>query len=75
MLTCRRCNRGECGKFAQVPAIPYLERLRKRNEFLINSHHPLRETIINQMGKSEEVKISCGFASQEIFFWVFAVNL
>ena len=56
VLTCRRCNRGECGKFAQVPAIPYLERLHKRNEFLINSHHPLRETIINQTGKSEEAR-------------------
>ena len=75
MLTCWRCNRGECGKFAQVPAIPYLERLHKRNEFLINSHHPLRETIINQTGKSEEVKISCGFAPQEVFCLVFAVKL
>ena len=56
VLTCRRCNRGECGKFAQVPAIPYLERLHKRNEFLINSHHPLRETIINQTGKNEEAR-------------------
>ena len=25
----------------------------KRNNFYIESHHPLRETILNQMGKSE----------------------
>ena len=53
VLSCCRCNRGENGKFAKVPAIKYLERLHKRNEFLINSHHPLRETIMNQTGKTE----------------------
>lgn len=56
VLTCRRCNRGARGKFARVPAIRYLERLHKRNEFLINSHHPLRETIIHQTGASEEAR-------------------
>jgi len=50
VLTCQECNRGNNGKFARVPAIKYLERLYKRNEFLISSHHPLRETIIQQTG-------------------------
>ncbi len=53
VLTCPECNRGINGKFAKVPHIKYLARLHKRNEFLINSHHPLRETIIQQTGKTE----------------------
>jgi hypothetical protein len=36
-----------------VPSLPYLERLHARNEWLIDSHHPLRETIIRQTGASE----------------------
>ncbi len=53
VLACPRCNRGEEGKFARVPAIKYLERLHRRNEYLIRSHHPLRETIMLQTGKTE----------------------
>lgn len=56
VLTCRDCNRGAKGKFAQVPAIKYLERLYKRNEFLISSHHPLRETIIRQTGSTPQAR-------------------
>ena len=56
VLTCRDCNRGPKGKFAQVPAIKYLERLYKRNEFLISSHHPLRETIIRQTGSTPQAR-------------------
>lgn len=54
VLACRGCNAGENGKFAKVPKLDYLKRLHKRNEFFIRSHHPLRETIILQTGKSEE---------------------
>lgn len=54
VLSCYRCNRGENGKFALVPAMKYLERLHRRNEYLIYSHHPLRETIIKQTGATEE---------------------
>ena len=53
VLSCPYCNRGIDGKFAKVPAIKYLNRLYKRNEFLISSHHPLRETLMQQMGKTE----------------------
>ena len=52
VLACKDCNRGENGKFAKVPDIKYLARLFKRNEFLISSHHPLRETLIAQTGQS-----------------------
>lgn len=37
VLACQSCNRGAGGKFNKVPHIKYLERLYKRNEFLINS--------------------------------------
>lgn len=50
VLACPQCNRGASGKFTRVPAIKYLERLKKRNDFLISSHHPLRETLIQQTG-------------------------
>lgn len=57
VLTCTSCNRGSSGKFAQIPATKYLERLHKRNEFLISSHHPLRETIMNQTGHQLDQRI------------------
>ncbi|MFC7537174.1 hypothetical protein ACFQPG_07310 [Sphingomonas sp. GCM10030256] len=53
VLACRTCNRGANGKFDLVPAKPLVERLHKRNEFLITSHHPLRETLLSQTGASE----------------------
>lgn len=53
VLACRHCSRGETGKFAPVPSIALLARLLRRNEFLIGSHHPLRETLIAQTGATE----------------------
>ncbi|QEP43388.1 hypothetical protein D5085_09795 [Ectothiorhodospiraceae bacterium BW-2] len=42
VLACTDCNRGAQGKFDQIPALPLLERLHTRNEYLIRSHHPLQ---------------------------------
>src|ERR1019366_4972836 len=56
VLACRECNRGEKGKSARVPHLNYLERLHKRNTFLIDSHHPLRETLIAQTGATEPLR-------------------
>jgi hypothetical protein len=53
VLSCKSCNRGESGKFARVPSILFLEKLSKRNEYLIRSHHPLRETLMQQTGSTE----------------------
>jgi hypothetical protein len=39
-----------------------LELLHKRNEFLIGSHHPLRETLINQTGDTLDKRV--GFLSK-----------
>lgn len=58
VLACSSCNRGELGKFTKIPEIIYLERLHKRNEFFIESHHPLRETLINQTGKLTKDRIA-----------------
>ena len=58
LLSCKTCNRGEGGKFHRLPHLKYLVRLHTRNEFLINSHHPLKETLIQQTGKSEEKRIN-----------------
>lgn len=49
-LSCQACNRGEAGKFDRIPSPTLLKRLHKRNEYLITSHHPLRETLIRQTG-------------------------
>lgn len=54
VLACQDCNRGEQGKFARVPSLPLLERLSRRNEYLIGSHHPLRETLMMQTGATPE---------------------
>lgn len=54
VLSCRDCNRGAEGKFTAIPTIKLLERLSRRNEFLITSHHPLRETLIQQTGLTQE---------------------
>ncbi|MCB0345172.1 MAG: hypothetical protein KDD66_08635, partial [Bdellovibrionales bacterium] len=52
VLACKECNRGEGGKFDRIPALRYLEALHTRNDFLIESHHPLRETLMSQTGET-----------------------
>lgn len=44
-------------KRAKVPEKRFLNRLHNRNEFYINSKHPLAETIINQTGSTKEERI------------------
>ena len=56
VLACPECNRGAGGKFARIPATEYLERLNRRNEYLIGSHHPLRETLIAQTGATPQLR-------------------
>jgi 5-methylcytosine-specific restriction endonuclease McrA len=48
VLACAECN-GKKG--AKRPVLKSLERLDQRNEYLISSNHPLKETIIRQTGK------------------------
>jgi len=39
-----------------IPEMRFLERLFNRNEFYIESKHPLAETIINQTGHTKELR-------------------
>jgi 5-methylcytosine-specific restriction endonuclease McrA len=52
VLACTECNRGANGKFDRIPTTRLLERLHSRNEYLISSAHPLKETLLRQTGKS-----------------------
>jgi hypothetical protein len=58
VLACRECNRGTSGKFARVPSLRLVGQLHKRNTYLIDSHHPLRETLISQCGSTTEERRS-----------------
>jgi hypothetical protein len=51
VLSCNSCN-GPSGKWARVPSLQLLSRLERRNNYLIDSHHPLRETLIAQTGRT-----------------------
>jgi hypothetical protein len=44
-------------KSAKVPEKRFLDRLYNRNEFYIESKHPLAETIINQTGKTKQERV------------------
>jgi len=57
VLACRDCNRGVDGKSSRVPERRLLNRLDTRNEFFIGSHHPLRETLLNQTGQSRPERV------------------
>ena len=50
VLACKPCNRGTEGKSSKIPAKTFLHRLQRRNDYLISSHHPLRETLMEQTG-------------------------
>ena len=58
VLSCQDCNRGPSGKFERIPHLDYLDQLHSRNNYLIESVKPLRETIYNQIGRSESERIS-----------------
>jgi hypothetical protein len=66
VLAYRRCNRGEGGKFAAIPAPRLIARLHERNNRLVDSHHPLRETIMLQTGADAEARASFLRARQRI---------
>lgn len=45
-------------KSSRIPEKRFLQRLYNRNEFYIESKHPLAETIINQTGKTKQQRIN-----------------
>ena len=58
VLACKDCNRGVSGKFDKLPQKHLLERLNARNEYLIGSNHPLKETLISQTGPDRAARAS-----------------
>ncbi len=56
VLACVACNCGINGKFDRLPTLRYLERLHTRNEFLIKSDNPLKETLMQQTGGTETAR-------------------
>ena len=58
VLACKDCNRGVAGKFDKLPEKHLLERLNTRNEYLIGSNHPLKETLIAQTGSTPKDRAS-----------------
>lgn len=52
VLACAECNNGAGGKFDALPDQRFLQRLHRRNSYLIDSHHPLRETLMVATGRS-----------------------
>jgi 5-methylcytosine-specific restriction endonuclease McrA len=57
VLACPACNRGSAGKFDRLPLSDFLEMLWQRNERLIASHHPLRESIVATTGASPTARL------------------
>ena len=57
VLSCQSCNRGEGGKFEKLVMPHLLRRLHVRNEYLIGSNHPLKETLVQQTGKTREQRV------------------
>ncbi len=53
VLSCVECNRS-AGKSSKIPSLDLIKRLNHRNEYLISSNHPLKETIIRQTGKTSQ---------------------
>ncbi|MBT3066118.1 HNH endonuclease domain-containing protein [Rhodoferax sp. U11-2br] len=58
VLSCNSCNRGTNGKFDRIPSVNLLQKLHTRNEYLIGSHHPLRETLMAQTGLTVSKRIT-----------------
>jgi hypothetical protein len=57
VLACAVCNRGPAGKFHRLAHGDFLERLWQRNERLISSHHPMRESIIATTGRTPVARL------------------
>lgn len=53
VLACRACN---STKRDLAPSGPLVARLHERNNYLVDSHHPLRETIMRQTGASADAR-------------------
>lgn len=54
VLACASCNGWAGGKSDAIPEKRFLIRIHRRNSYLIDSHHPLRNALIEATGRTEE---------------------
>ncbi|MEQ1448505.1 HNH endonuclease domain-containing protein [Acinetobacter lwoffii] len=58
VLACKECNRWDHGgKAGNLPHLQFILQLHQRNEYLIESNHPLKENIILRTGKKTEQRL------------------
>lgn len=58
VLACQECNRWEHGgKSGHMPLQKFIQRLYKRNEYFIESNHPLKENILLRTGNTSEKRL------------------
>ena len=57
VLSCSTCN-GSSEKTNKIPSPWIVERLLERNNYYVESHHPLKQTIIAQTGSTEAARTS-----------------
>lgn len=58
VLACAECNAGSGGKSGALPTRRFLERLHRRNSYLIDSHRPRRDALIRDTGRSAQERWS-----------------
>lgn len=58
VISCLQCNRGSKGKFDQIPADNFFEKLTRRNVFMAEEHsHSLKYSVLKSLGVSRKEQI------------------
>jgi 5-methylcytosine-specific restriction endonuclease McrA len=55
VLACQSCN---SSKSDLIPDIQFIQKLHERNNYFVDSHHPLRETILYQTGHTPTIRVA-----------------
>lgn len=56
VFACKDCNRGIGGKFAGALSARLLTKFHKRNNWLVERHHPLHETVTLHINQDAEAR-------------------
>lgn len=69
VIACKKCNRGEDGKFDSPPDNTFGEKLRSRNELFTEEHkHSLRNSILISLGVKSSKQVSSRMFKIEMLF-------
>lgn len=69
VIACKKCNRGEDGKFDSPPHSMFGEKLRARNELFTEEHkHSLRNSILISLGVQNTKEVSSRMFKIEMLF-------